>query len=724
MVHSASAQLEALARLQEQHGQLDQAADTHETLSQLWVAASEPFRARGAIEKAITLTPAENLFIFNFRKVWFVNILTLLGDFGNARQTLQQVSEALQAKSNFSGKQDELIFAFITAKIAFLTATQEWSQALQQCRLLLAGIERSSPPLQVGQCCYEFSFIASHSGDHALAQEWIDRAGDAWQEALSTDLSLGCRFHARRGYVYTRASLWQGAFSEFETALGLAEEMGDERALVVQYENLLKAARRIEGQEQVVLNRWSRVADLGEKLRAVLGNDDLGLASDKEHLYDSLAHYLYGFRQATADNSLGGVARAKHRLASLYEKADRWPFALKLYTAINSEDEIEALAKKLAGEGNAAAGTYAADLVQQLGSTTYEQVGLGVLVAALADVIPDDRVASVAERLVGFCEKPAGDNDPAESLLSALSLLAERLEARALHRCVKMAIVLLGQDQTHDWQIQEAATKYLAFVANFIPEGLHVEAVAGLGALVGTPHAGLSALSALMGLEPHLAEPQKSEVRELIRGLALDKGQFWACQFYVRAGYGSLSPSLGRGIFDGYLSHMQKQEQMADSNNWVIDVGVTLWSMKYFKDYIQPDQAGPIAKALCRLALHVENFPTNREDAIAALGYLAGVVPRSLVSETVRTLMNLADQPEVGPAIQMMTNGGTDPLQRYRFHIGTQDDIRGTAIATLGKFCVHLRGKTLEQTVQNILNAAGDTVATVRVGAAMALSHA
>ena len=72
----------------------------------------------------------------------------------------------------------------------------------------------------------------------------------------------------------------------------------------------------------------------------------------------------------------------------------------------------------------------------------------------------------------------------------------------------------------------------------------------------------------------------------------------------------------------------------------------------------------------------------------------------------------------------MMTNGGTDPLQRYRFHIGTRDDIRGTATATLGKFCVCIRGKNLEQVVQNILNAAGDIVASIRVGAAMALSHA
>ena len=514
------------------------------------------------------------------------------------------------------------------------------------------------------------------------------------------------------------------AFPEFQQALELAEQVGDERALIVQYENLLKVSRYIPGQEQAVLARWSRVADLGEKLKAVLGDDDLGLASDKERLYDSLAHYLYGFRKAMADNSLGGVARAQQRLAGLYEKAGWWPFALKLYTAINGEDEIKAFAKKLASEGSANVGVYAADLVDQLGSTAYEQAGLGALVAALADVVPDNRVAAVAERLVGFCEKPAGDGDPAASLLSALSLLAERLEAGALHRCVKMVILLLGQDQTHDWQIQEGATKYLAFVANYIPESLHLEVIAGLSALVSTPHAGLSALNALMGLEPHLAEPQKSEVRELIRGLALDKGQFWACQFYVRAGYGSLSPNLGRGIFDGYLSRMQKQEQMAESSDWKLDPDPTLWSMKYLKNYIQPDQASPIAKALCRLALHLENLPTNREDAIAALGYIAEIIPRPLVSETIRTLMNLANHPEIGPMIQMMTNGGTDPLQRYRFHIGTQDDIRGTAIATLGKFCACLRGKILEQTVQNILNAAGDIVASVRVGAAMALLHA
>ena len=333
-----------------------------------------------------------------------------------------------------------------------------------------------------------------------------------------------------------------------------------------------------------------------------------GLASDKERLYDSLAHYLYGFRKATADNSLGGVARAQKRLAGLYEKAGWWAFALKLYTVINSEDEIKVLAEKLASEGSADAGVYAADLVQQLGSTIYEQAGLGVLVAALADVIPDDRVAPVAERIIGFCEKPARNDAPAKSLFSALSLLAERLEVGALNRCVKMAIVLLGQDQTHDWQIQEGATKYLASVASYIPESLHLEAITGLSALVGTPHVSLSALSALIRLEPHLAEPQKSEVRELIRGLALDKGQFWACQFYVRAGYGSLSPNLGRGIFDGYLSRMQKQEQMADSNNWVLDPCPTLWSMKYLKDYIQPDQAGPIAKALRRLALHLEKL--------------------------------------------------------------------------------------------------------------------
>ena len=112
MAHSQAAQLEALARLQEQQGQSDQAAETHEATSHLWVAASEPFCARGAMEKAIALTPAENVVVLSFRKVWFVNILTLLGDFGNARQTLQQVSETLQANPAFLGEQADLVVAF------------------------------------------------------------------------------------------------------------------------------------------------------------------------------------------------------------------------------------------------------------------------------------------------------------------------------------------------------------------------------------------------------------------------------------------------------------------------------------------------------------------------------------------------------------------------------------------------------------------------------------
>ena len=276
MTHSATAQMEALARLLEQQGQAERAASVHEELGQLWVAASEPFRARGALEKALALTPMEEVGIFIVRKSLFVNALTLLGDFGNAQQSLQETYELIQANPSISTTNGNAVLTFVVAHISFLTASQEWSQAVQQCQAVLTAIERTTPLNQVGQGCYEFSLIASHAGNHALAQEWISRTENAWQEVLANDHLLSLAFHARRGYIYARASMWDAAFPEFQQALELAEQVGDERALVVQYDNLLKVSRYIPGQEQAVMTRWSRVADLAEKLKAVLGDDDLG----------------------------------------------------------------------------------------------------------------------------------------------------------------------------------------------------------------------------------------------------------------------------------------------------------------------------------------------------------------------------------------------------------------------------------------------------------------
>ena len=162
MTHSATAQMEALARLLEQQGQAEEAASVHEELSQLWVAASEPFRARGALEKSLALTPTEKVGLLIVRMSLFVNALTLLGDFGNAQQSLQQTYGLIQANPNISTTSGDAILAFMVAQITYLTASQEWAQAVQNCQAVLTAIERTTPLNQMGQGCYEFSLDLLH----------------------------------------------------------------------------------------------------------------------------------------------------------------------------------------------------------------------------------------------------------------------------------------------------------------------------------------------------------------------------------------------------------------------------------------------------------------------------------------------------------------------------------------------------------------------------------
>jgi tetratricopeptide (TPR) repeat protein len=720
MHQSAADLLETIAQINEKHGRTAEAAEAYDACGFIWLRVNEPHRATHLFRRALELTPQDDKSACCIRQINLTQSYIMQGDFGNAYPLIQSLS--LRIREDCPSFQPK--FARTITK--FLITTQQWPQALEQSRELIRSMENTPDvdPQFRFSLYYDTAIIASHAGRHSTAQELLMSASSIFNLEQAEYKPLALQLYSRRGYVRARSTDFIGAVQDFDRALTIAEQIGDDRSLIIQHDNLLRSAQPRADLHQAILDKWSKVSDLRYGVQLVQDEENDGQFSGSEQLYDVLAHYIYALHLALTENNLGGTVKVHRRLASLYKSAGNLSDALKLFMMVGDRTETEAICAILRQQVDPRCGSMVNDLILELGSTEDEKTAVGAATTVIADVLPSEKIEVTVERLFELFSATNKTGQSAASLVSALASLAEAMSIGKVIQCTEIASQLLADQSFNVFPLYSVALKLLQSLARRIPADIQSNIVSVILPYTTKLGTDIDAFKALMAMDHYFDQPVKDQIRDFMWQLAVDKRNCVAAKCVVHEKLGQLPELVALHNVNFYLELMRKYEQMAVSHRWDMSTLLMPSNLEHFKEYIKEDQIEEIVHLLIRLTSNPNQPLLFREDAAAGLGGLAEIVPGGLLVDAIKAVSDVADRLVIAPDLEELEQSAANPFERYKVSFGNAEATRQTALIALGKLSVRIKGNPLKVAIGLILKLAGDRIMNTRFGAAVALKYA
>ncbi len=768
--HAVVAQLERISKIYETREQWNEFAASKEELGHLYLVLEEPFNAKNAFHDAQDKTILNDTWAMNETQIRrglnCVAARMLWGEFDGLRPYLDEVAYELESRNSV------ILPLFYGVKMQFHECLNQWQEACGWARRLMSLVEANSvgtdKEARIATAGYEMSLIASLAGEHELAFEWIRHAFTDCEKRVAEDHALFQEdvtmlvLHARRGFLFWRIGRRGCAMKDFFEAVRRAEKIGDEAAILIQLENAHTVANeRLTARTHPFLQeRSAQMRDLQRELGELRG-----LPSDggEDRLADNLSATLIALQKALTRNDVRGLARARVALARIYARSGRPSEALSLFVvAGGGSKEIPSTVKALVKKSEADVGPFLRTLSEETGVTDAELIALGTIIKQAADYLPDDAVEPLVNRFLQRLAPSRTSDSVICALLPAIGQLAPRISNALVERTARLALDLLSDRPMRRFTVRSEAAKVASDLATGRPIGETVETrlpyevrsqlIERLTALTEDEGMGREALMGLVdiGLMTHLQtsgdvhqtneeEQLRVQVLDTVRSLVLEKRQVVASQLYVSAELGPIPDKFDRAILLHFSKQAEDEWEMAQTSRFNFSAHPTsLAGLKSFARLVRPgvlsaEEATHFFERLLELANHPDNVVTHRETAFYSFGHLAkglaelqeaGDIPNDFLARVATTASDLLSAPNLGVMIQMMADGATDPLNRFKSDMGKEGNFQGTILRTLGRIVPYLDPNAMERALETILRAVGHKEAEVRDGAAYAFLQA
>ncbi len=771
--HAVAAQLEAVGDIHKKREEWAQYCAVHEHLGNLYLAMEEPFRAKWAFVEAHEKTLLDGTWPQledQIRRGLQATCARMLwGEFEGAQKYLDEVKAALQ------GQNSPIIAIWYAAQLQLHQCQNQWRRACQVARNFISDLEAMLPSADkeahLAAAAYEMSLVASLAGEHQLASEWIERAF-AFDELCraSGDTPEGNlpALHARRGILRWRVGRRGAALKDIFEAVRCAERLGDDLTTLIQLENAVSISNEnFTPHHPFIQQRWDRMRDLDLQYGEVRGlPPDIG--GDK--LADNLSASLIAVQKSLTRNDIRGLARARLSLARIYQRSDRPREALAhlIVAGVGRSKEINDVVAELIEKSESQTSEMLRELSEEVGSTNAETASLGAAIEQAADLLPDDVAEPLVARFLEQIEPSSAAINVNCAVLPAIGQLAARLSQDTVERVARLTLILLKGPRARQHEVRSAAAKIAVDLATQLPLGVSLQErlsydircqlVECLIPLLSDEVMGRDALLALLhvGLLPSLQaekevtssitpnrDEQEEELRlrvsEELRVLAIDKRQTVELGVYVSAEIGPLPDDFARSVLLHFSKQATEELEMAETSHFNLSSHATsLIGLKSFASLIEVDvlstaEATQLFESILKLAQHPDNMISRREGAIHVLGLLADPLsnlqkaeqlPGDFISRVVATACNIVRSPNLGVMVQMLAQGATDPLNRFKFNDGNIVKFGGVALRALGRFTPYLSLDDLQIALKTIDDGVNHSEAEVRDSAAFALRQA
>ncbi len=714
MHHSSSSQIERAAATLKDCDDKAAAAEAYDDAGHYWLKIPEPIRAYHAYQTAFELTQEDDARSICMRKTNLAQALTFLGDFYAANRLIQEVADVLELNPVWN------VLNFFGAQTKFLVTAQDWPRAFEVAKMLVDGQSKRGESDVLRRTYFEAAMVASHAGQHEIASNWIDLAKDPRAPLTNAD---AVNFHGRRGYILARSGRHDEAGEDFSIAMKAAITLGDDQALAIHHENLMYVNQFASRDFTTELGSHNKMQDLSHRTR-LIQDEDFAVQTDRSaRLFDTLSTTLTTLHVALDQNNLGGVAAVQRRLAQVFKSSGRLDEALKLRILIGDTTEVAALAESVSGLITGEPGNFIAGLADEYGNTVAEQIGLCTAIATLADVISDDHIDAISNKVLSWSEQ-SGPHTARRFAIVALATLSNRLSNEAIVTAARHSLSALSTSNTGEYELRKAAAGCLGNMARQLPENLHDDVVNELVKHVDDGLIGSHAWDALLESGRRFGAEQCNTIREFVRTRAIELRQIAAARCYALANYGPFPDELGQAIIASYIEQAQGIVRMIDTGKWTIGVGNSLSTIAEFAECISPEQLHTVTLLLLQLAQDPRNLLIHRDDAIDALGRISDRILAEDIPATIVAARSIAIKPELADLIKQLAAGATDPLQRNQLNMGSVSRLRREAVTALGRLINRAKPPERTSICKDLFVAAGDSDPEVRIGAALALKHA
>ncbi|WP_157441119.1 hypothetical protein [Actinoplanes awajinensis] len=546
-------------------------------------------------------------------------------------------------------------------------ASRAWRARLR-CALADAGLERSH---------------------RARNSTTVDQA----YGSLISDVTAGrippgpaAMVHARAGRAYAVAGEPDQAIDSWRRAVmaALPEFGGDAR------EAFRSMTRVVNSRGEVLLPDLARISQAVPNRRTFLAAASDPAIAALDALRDrSVQQAFLSVRRCIWEARLSGhlydEGWAQATFADVLKAADR--------------PDAELTNRIAAGDGKRAAAAAAArsdwlDVLEQLQyGTPWAVAAAAQVLAAEADLVPDDAVRQILHRLIELAEtaatSPAVAGQPPGAAFHALTSFAHRIDADHFGSLVQLVRPHLVEAN----RLTEPSIGIVRELYRALPEHRDELAVLLTAALDQSHQA--HAWRAVRALhEP--ADRLESITRDRARNGdddAIDSLSQWrvatpevrvaarrSAANLLRTPTGHPRTSWGFGGSNATLTAMRVATLMTDGDNEDLPPEALALAQPE-EGPIEPDvmaitAAGPVqplaaavVNKLLDLAADSHDMAVSRADAVAALAVLVEVMPANTQLDIARRLVALAREPEFGPQDDAEVYGA-DPLRGFRMNLG------------------------------------------------------